>query len=70
MVKGDNCAWAPICSQRQDAGLSPATLETGEDQFSKAGSFVLKIITNLWYTSSGKFGAEKSLTVYIYDARC
>ncbi|NWH59128.1 F1891 protein, partial [Geococcyx californianus] len=25
---GDNCAWRPICSQRQDAGLSPATLET------------------------------------------
>lgn len=49
LVKGDNCAWTPICSQRQDAGLSPATLETGEDQFSKAESygfpsFVLKII--------------------------
>ncbi|XP_049669291.1 protein ENTREP2 [Accipiter gentilis] len=27
-TEGDNCAWAPICSQRQDAGLSPATLET------------------------------------------
>ncbi|XP_010287722.1 PREDICTED: protein FAM189A1-like [Phaethon lepturus] len=25
---GDNCAWTPICSQHQDAGLSPATLET------------------------------------------
>ncbi|XP_074901536.1 protein ENTREP2 isoform X1 [Buteo buteo] len=27
-TEGDNCAWTPICSQRQDAGLSPATLET------------------------------------------
>ncbi|KAM6388542.1 protein ENTREP2 isoform 3-T4 [Pluvialis apricaria] len=27
-TEGDNCAWSPICSQRQDAGLSPATLET------------------------------------------
>ncbi|XP_074694101.1 protein ENTREP2 isoform X1 [Strix aluco] len=26
--EGDNCAWTPVCSQRQDAGLSPATLET------------------------------------------
>ncbi|XP_064013538.1 protein ENTREP2 isoform X1 [Pogoniulus pusillus] len=24
---GDNCAWTPVCSQRPDAGLSPATLE-------------------------------------------
>ncbi|XP_069654157.1 protein ENTREP2 isoform X4 [Haliaeetus albicilla] len=27
-TEGDNCAWTPVCSQRQDAGLSPATLET------------------------------------------
>ncbi|KAM6308329.1 protein ENTREP2 [Aegotheles albertisi] len=27
-TEGDNCAWTPICSQHQDAGLSPATLET------------------------------------------
>ncbi|XP_010178083.1 PREDICTED: protein FAM189A1-like, partial [Mesitornis unicolor] len=27
-TEGDNCAWAPVCSQRQSAGLSPATLET------------------------------------------
>ncbi|KAM6061012.1 protein ENTREP2 isoform 2-T2 [Theristicus caerulescens] len=27
-TEGDNCAWTPICSQRQDAGLSPATVET------------------------------------------
>ncbi|XP_054692247.1 protein ENTREP2 isoform X3 [Grus americana] len=27
-TEGDNCAWTPICSQRGDAGLSPATLET------------------------------------------
>ncbi|XP_074772990.1 protein ENTREP2 isoform X2 [Athene noctua] len=26
--EGDICAWTPVCSQRQDAGLSPATLET------------------------------------------
>ncbi|XP_075287800.1 protein ENTREP2 isoform X1 [Opisthocomus hoazin] len=26
-TEGDNCAWTPICSQCQDAGLSPATLE-------------------------------------------
>lgn len=31
LVKGDNCAWTPVCSQHQDAGLSPATLETGQD---------------------------------------
>ncbi|XP_009862931.1 PREDICTED: protein FAM189A1-like, partial [Apaloderma vittatum] len=27
-AEGDNCAWALVCSQRQDAGLSPAALET------------------------------------------
>ncbi|XP_061856028.1 protein ENTREP2 isoform X2 [Colius striatus] len=27
-AEGDNCAWTPRCSQRQDAGLSPAILET------------------------------------------
>ncbi|NWI30828.1 F1891 protein, partial [Sula dactylatra] len=27
-TEGDNCACTPVCSQRQDAGLSPATLET------------------------------------------
>ncbi|XP_075361990.1 protein ENTREP2 isoform X4 [Mycteria americana] len=27
-AEGDNCAWTPICSQCQDAGLSSATLET------------------------------------------
>ncbi|XP_061203535.1 protein ENTREP2 isoform X1 [Neopsephotus bourkii] len=27
-TEGDNCAWTPICSQCQDARLSPATLET------------------------------------------
>ncbi|XP_037251382.1 protein FAM189A1 isoform X3 [Falco rusticolus] len=27
-TEGDNCAWNPVCSQHQDAGLSPATLET------------------------------------------
>ncbi|NWH81621.1 F1892 protein, partial [Piaya cayana] len=27
-TEGDNCAWTPVCSRRQDAGLSPATLET------------------------------------------
>ncbi|XP_071424783.1 protein ENTREP2 isoform X2 [Pithys albifrons albifrons] len=28
VTEGDNCAWAPACSQCQDAGLSPATVET------------------------------------------
>ncbi|KAM6125378.1 LOW QUALITY PROTEIN: protein ENTREP2 [Phoenicopterus ruber ruber] len=27
-TEGDNCAWTPVCSQHQDAGLSPATLES------------------------------------------
>ncbi|NWS48628.1 F1892 protein, partial [Probosciger aterrimus] len=27
-TEGDSCAWTPICSKCQDAGLSPATLET------------------------------------------
>ncbi|XP_064524374.1 protein ENTREP2 isoform X5 [Pseudopipra pipra] len=27
-TEGDNCAWTPVCSQCQDAGLSPATVET------------------------------------------
>ncbi|XP_040457723.1 protein FAM189A1 isoform X3 [Falco naumanni] len=27
-TEGDNCAWTPVRSQHQDAGLSPATLET------------------------------------------
>ncbi|XP_064312661.1 protein ENTREP2 isoform X1 [Phalacrocorax carbo] len=27
-TEGDNCACTPVCSQHQDAGLSPATLET------------------------------------------
>ncbi|XP_051484155.1 protein ENTREP2 isoform X2 [Apus apus] len=27
-TEGDNCAWTPICSQHQDAELSPAALET------------------------------------------
>ncbi|XP_008946985.1 PREDICTED: protein FAM189A1-like [Merops nubicus] len=27
-TEGDNCAWTPICSQHEDAELSPATLET------------------------------------------
>ncbi|KAM6058776.1 protein ENTREP2 isoform 3-T3 [Chlamydotis macqueenii] len=27
-TEGGNCAWTPRCSQWQDAGLSPATLET------------------------------------------
>ncbi|XP_032846248.2 protein FAM189A1 isoform X2 [Tyto alba] len=26
--EGGNCAWTPVCSQHQDAELSPATLET------------------------------------------
>ncbi|XP_072726935.1 protein ENTREP2 isoform X2 [Ciconia boyciana] len=30
-AEGDNCAWTPICSQCQDAGLSSATLETVPD---------------------------------------
>ncbi|KAJ7418794.1 protein FAM189A1 [Pitangus sulphuratus] len=28
VAEGDNCAWTPVCSQCQDAGLSPATVET------------------------------------------
>lgn len=48
LLQGDNCAWTPVCSQRPDAGLSPATLEMGENQYSKAVSysfpFILKII--------------------------
>ncbi|XP_032555687.1 protein FAM189A1 isoform X1 [Chiroxiphia lanceolata] len=28
VTEGDNCAWTPVCSQCQDAGLSPATVET------------------------------------------
>ncbi|XP_068266501.1 protein ENTREP2 isoform X2 [Nyctibius grandis] len=27
-TEGDNCAWTPVCSQRQDAGFSPATSDT------------------------------------------
>ncbi|XP_009582637.1 PREDICTED: protein FAM189A1-like [Fulmarus glacialis] len=27
-TEGGNCAWTSLCSQHQDAGLSPATLET------------------------------------------
>ncbi|XP_010008856.1 PREDICTED: protein FAM189A1-like, partial [Nestor notabilis] len=27
-TEGDNCAWTPLCSHCQDAGLSPATLGT------------------------------------------
>ncbi|NXS94226.1 F1891 protein, partial [Jacana jacana] len=27
-TEGENCAWTPVCSQHQDAGLSPAMLET------------------------------------------
>ncbi|NXS54779.1 F1891 protein, partial [Brachypteracias leptosomus] len=27
-TEGDSCAWTPLCSQHQDTGLSPATLET------------------------------------------
>ncbi|XP_009068707.1 PREDICTED: protein FAM189A1 [Acanthisitta chloris] len=27
-TEGDNCAWTPVCSQGQDAGLSPASVET------------------------------------------
>ncbi|XP_009977591.1 PREDICTED: protein FAM189A1-like [Tauraco erythrolophus] len=30
-TEGDNCAWTPLCSRRQEAGLSPATLETVPD---------------------------------------
>ncbi|NXG24992.1 F1892 protein, partial [Grallaria varia] len=26
-TEGDNCAWSPVCSQCQDAGVSPATVE-------------------------------------------
>lgn len=44
LVKGDNCAWTSICSQCQDAGLSPATLETGEDQFCTAGLYSLLLL--------------------------
>ncbi|KAM9640554.1 protein ENTREP2 isoform 1-T1 [Morphnus guianensis] len=37
-TEGDNCAWTPICSQRQDAGLSPATLETVPGSGSRMGA--------------------------------
>ncbi|XP_027754159.1 protein FAM189A1 isoform X2 [Empidonax traillii] len=28
VAEGDTCAWTPVCSQCQDTGLSPATVET------------------------------------------